>query len=740
MEAWDARMQKARVLLAPKEFACPVFCREFEVLPGEKTEIALTALGNFLLFVNGKRVGEEYFLPSNSLYAPRDTQKFAYPLECRFSTYRLYYTVYDLTRWTKEGENRLEIAVGNGWWRQNRRTAEGEVAFGDQLGALFALRFSGNGKERLLYSEGTETCRTDARIQSDLFYGEVLDTRIREFQTAPVSVGSLPETVLSREIAPPDRVMRILTPRLLYREPGRSLYDAGECISGFVTLKTHAAAGEEVRIRFADCRNGQSLSLKGTGPNYKDPNGNPQTMEDRVIGNGSEQEFSPRFLWHAFRYFEIFGEAEPVSISVVHSAVPVAAEFSCSLPELNWLFDAFVRTQQDNMHQGVPSDCPHRERLAYTGDGQVSCEAAMLCLSAKSFYRKWIRDIFDSQDRDTGHIHHTAPFGGGGGGPGGWGMAAITVPYYYWKITGDFSPIREHYPGILFWIDYLKSRSENGLVVREEPGGWCLGDWSSPEKMQLDPSFVNTCLMIRALRFAVQMAEKMNDSVGKAAMEKQIAESSAAVKKRFLNEETGSFAGTAQGADAFALQAGLGDERTRSCLADTYAHLKKFDTGFLATDLLVRQLGEDARIDLLTDLLTGHKIGGFGAMMDAGATTIWENWQGSNSQNHPMFGGCTQALFSVILGIRQPKDSFGFDRVEIAPQMPEKMQYARGSLTTPHGRLSVDCEKKPEGVQITLEIPEGMSADLYWQGQAFPLTAGRNIRIFSPESRYGEKI
>jgi len=73
--------------------------------------------------------------------------------------------------------------------------------------------------------------------------------------------------------------------------------------------------------------------------------------------------------------------------------------FTSSSPELNWLFDAYIRPQPDNMHGGVPSDCPHRERLGYIGDGQITAPAAMALLDTKDFYRKWIRDIFDSQDQ-----------------------------------------------------------------------------------------------------------------------------------------------------------------------------------------------------------------------------------------------------------------------------------------------------------------------------------------------------
>jgi alpha-L-rhamnosidase len=79
------------------------------------------------------------------------------------------------------------------------------------------------------------------------------------------------------------------------------------------------------------------------------------------------------------------------------------------------------------MHMGIPSDCPHCEKRGYTGDGQLTCESALLMLDSASFYRKWMDDIADCQEPTTGHVHNTAPYvSWSGGGPGGWGWAACS--------------------------------------------------------------------------------------------------------------------------------------------------------------------------------------------------------------------------------------------------------------------------------------------------------------------------
>jgi alpha-L-rhamnosidase len=49
------------------------------------------------------------------------------------------------------------------------------------------------------------------------------------------------------------------------------------------------------------------------------------------------------------------------------------------------------------MHGGVPTDCPHREKLPYTGDGQCTAKSVFYSFGFENFYDKWLTDIVDSQ-------------------------------------------------------------------------------------------------------------------------------------------------------------------------------------------------------------------------------------------------------------------------------------------------------------------------------------------------------
>ena len=149
------------------------------------------------------------------------------------------------------------------------------------------------------------------------------------------------------------------------------------------------------------------------------------------------------------------GETGNVLISTVHADVPVSSTFETDNDVLNWIYRAYINTQLSNMHAGIPSDCPHIERRGYTGDGQLTCHAAMSALDAKEFYRKWINDISDCQDIKTGHVQYTAPYLRSGGGPGAWGCAIVEVPYRFYKEYGDLEPAARLYPQMLEYFRFL---------------------------------------------------------------------------------------------------------------------------------------------------------------------------------------------------------------------------------------------------------------------------------------------
>lgn len=720
----------------------PLFRRSFWLDRTERFQSArleICGLGYFLFYINGKRISDQELMPAMTDYASVLGCETTYPVWEERSAHRCRYLSFDLLPYLKAGENVLAVRLGNGWYHQTERIAEGKFVFG--LPKLwFELTLTdADGRQEWIESDRQTLWHPGGLLKNNLFLGEVRDLRKEpegwQYPGAdlsgwkPAQPVHAPETLLEEQTCPPDRVIRKLYPILIGEYDGRKIYDCRENIAGRVVLSCLGKKGECITVRHAE-----ELAADGT-LDFESAGGSDQLQQDHYICDGRIQTLHPLFCWHGFRYFETEGSCEVLWAEVIHTDVAVTSSFSCSDPVLNWLYEAYIRTQLDNYHGCVPSDCPHRERLGYTGDGQLTAETAMLLLDAKELYRKWYQDILDSQGAETGHIPHTAPFLGGGGGPGGWGCAVYQVPLAWAKIYGDDSLLVQGYDAILRWFDYMDAHSEKGLVVREEEGGWCLGDWCFPaseEKEQLPEAFINTFYYLHGLQEMMQISEKMNNK-----LPIRFAEREKNVKNAFLDAyfdpETGDFCEGRAAGNAYGLALGLGDERTKKHLVEKYEALGRFDTGIFGTSMLLEQLFSIGAGDLAVRLLTNDsEAASFAHMKRNGATTLWERWDGRESHNHPMFGACVRLLFTQILGIRmipapqppvvnpaqpdvtappaqalKPLDgelqppavpaSAQHFSYEIRLSSQRQLTWAKGSIQTPDGILSVSWELLENG-------------------------------------------
>ncbi|MBQ8876076.1 MAG: family 78 glycoside hydrolase catalytic domain [Clostridia bacterium] len=687
--------KNAKWLGCGEKFSAPLVIKKFAVSRAENAVIDICGLGYYELFINGQRVGQEFFKPAVSDYSERDFTGFAYPLPDRTS-HTIYYNTYDVTAYLHEGENVLAVLLGNGFYRQKMRRCEGNTWFGEELLLRYDLRIKEGGRTRRITSDGTELVFPSFIQENNLFYGETHDYAAydcallqgkRSETGAPVHVISAPKAKLLKQRCPNDTIRKKMQPKLLKKTAERAIYDVGENISGFVCLKV---CSDLVRVRHAE-------GLTADGDLDFSTSGGIYQLSENVYKNARGRMVHPWFSWSGFRYFEIVGEVEEVEAWFICSDVKVTAEFACGNENINWLFDAFLRTQLANMHGGVPSDCPHRERLGYTGDGQLGAETTMLLTDSRTFYKKWIRDIADCQDVNSGHVQHTAPFFGGGGGPGGWGGAIVLVPYAYYKVYGDTSVLKDYYPNMLAYLRCMHGFCENGLVVKEREKGWCLGDWCTLDAVAIPEPFVNTFYYVRCM----ELTQKIGAIIGeKAEFDEEINQAKTALEKAYFEYATGDFCGGVQGANAFALLIGLGDERTRENLLRKYKGLGAFDTGIFGTDILTEYLAKIGETQLLYDLLMREEYPSFGHMRKQGATTIWEAWKGDGSHNHPMFGACVKQIFYGLLGIQA---DIGFRNIKIEPKYLDGLGFVRAKIKFPHGTLCLEYRYQDGTVQTEIK-------------------------------------
>lgn len=619
---------------------------DFYVDKKAPVELLFTGLGYCNVYINGKSISDKVLSPAWTNFEFMDTASMSYPIFDKM-TYRILYERIDVSKFLKKGKNTIVFHIGGGWYAQHECPNEGVKCYGNgKLKLCFKLM---QGENLIAKSDSNLKYIRSYVKRASVYYGEDQDSRIGYYDFRDVSYSTeswkkpevvfAPVSVLSEADFTPDRIVRKLKPKCIYKKGDYAIYDIGENVAGYPVIEfiEDAYIGESCVMRFAE-----ELAEDG-GLAFHSAGGEFRMQKDTYIYDNKCKEFHPQFTWHGARYFDVLGRVNVKEYRVVHTDLKPIVKFKSSNETLQWIFDAYIRTQNSNIHGCVPSDCPHRERLGYTGDGQLTVNAVMTCFDAESMYRKWIRDIADCQDIYNGHVQHTAPFYGGGGGPGGWGGAMVIVPYAFYKHYGDKALIETYYPNMLSYLDYMESHSEKGLVVREELGGWCLGDWCSPKDRNLIPEpFVNTYFHLKTLKMTIEIA----DIIGKP--NKELKARYEKVKKAFLDKyydkKTCTFYESTEAADAYGFDLGFGNEKTLKAIVDKYERLGEFDTGIFGTDILIRTLCENGHKDLAFKLLASEKENTFYNMKKHGATTLWENWDGAHSHSHPMFGAVVEYL------------------------------------------------------------------------------------------------
>lgn len=703
--------------------ATPLIRKKIQVERCDSAVITVGCLGFFELYVNGKRVGDELFLPLSTDFHERKNMYYGGYLFDEVLGHRLYCPVYDISSYLTEGENVIAFLIGPGWYETS------PCGYGT-VKVCFCLDYVMCGQQGTIVSDETMNWIDGFVKRCHILQGESQDfTEYTEEWMLPgfddskwnaVTIDTVPETALYIQDCPGDKIIRHVKPKLLFSRENSNVYDVGEIITGYAVLQDLYGKGNKITVRY-----GELLDEKGY---LVEENTFGQYVEFR--GDVKKRLLHNRFTWMCFRYFEVVGDAEVVDCQVIHSDVAVTSHFESDNEILNWIYQAYIRTQLSNMHCGIPSDCPHAERKGYTGDGQLTCGAAMLLLDSKTFYKKWIYDISDCQDRISGHVQYTAPFLWAGGGPGGWGCAIVNVPYEYYKHYGDKEILQDLYPQMIKWFSYMEEHSEAELVISDQPGAWCLGEWCTPEQNVLDDKngikisapFVNTYFYIKSMYQVIEIEKILGISENSKLLMQRIAQKKQAMTETYFNQATGDFVGNEQGANAFALDIGLGDERTFLNMLKKYKKTGCYDTGIFGTDIVTRVLFERGKSDVAYSLLSSQKKVSFYRQMKSGATTLYENWNGVRSHCHPMFGAVTRYFFEYILGIRQTKDSCAFEQIVIEPLCIKEISRAKGQVKTPKGIIIVIYDEK----SICVEIPENVNGILRFAGRETILKCGTN--------------
>ncbi len=698
----------------------PYMRKEFEITkPVSKAIAYVTGLGYFEFYVNGEKIGEDVLVPNQTNYGKRPglTQE-NIPLEDNFREYKVMYLAYDIKNQLRQGRNAVGSIVGNGFYNAAKywTGSYGTPRFFGQIHITYE-----DGSEDVVTSDLSWKASQSPILMDMVYYGEHYDATkeqpgwnlpgFDDSQWKNVVSRKAPEGKLVAHTPYTDRVTKRISPVSIKKNwDGRYLVDFGVEISGWLRLnRVEGPSGHKIEIKY--------ISNSYSGDN------------SYVVRGEGPESYAARFNWFVFSGVEIINwpgelQKEDLTAEAVNTYVEESALFETSNPLFNEINQIWKRSQLDNMHGGLASDCPHRERSGYTGDGQVSCVTVMHNYDAKSFYFKWIQDILGAQNPVTGYVPNGAPWEPGCGGGVAWGAAMNIMPWEFYLHYGALDMLEANYEGMKGYVRYMQNWvDEDGIMFSQAVGKdgkplvWLnLGEWSTPYRDQTVPlEMVHTFYFWRCADITARAARILGKNKETGKYENMAEKTRTAFHKRFYNEILGTYG--KNGGNIFALKMGVPPEQYEKVIdalrKDIEANEGHLDTGIFGTQFFFEVLSDNGLHQLAYEAMNKRTAPSYGYWIEQGATTTREGWIQFGSHNHPMFGGGLAWFYRKLAGMNADPEKPGYKHIVFRPQPIDEMEYVNYQNNTSYGIAGISWQNRPDQFSMEIIIPVGSSATVY---------------------------
>ena len=694
--SWSARWIENT---ACDPFAAPVFRKQFTLDgPGGTAVLYITGVGFYVCTLNGRNVTDALLQPAFSKYDAR-----------------VYYNEYDVTALLTPGTNVIEVTLGNGWYNEM-----GEDCFSFEHAAwksppqlICELILDGHP---VVASDSTWLCAQSKTVYNCLRYGERYDASLPDHAFHPASLSRGVGGILMPQRIPPVRVRERIVP---IRLPN-NVYDVGKNISGDVEIVVQGARGSRVVLMY-----GELLDAEGnvTQANIKRHATIPRTQTDEYTLSGAgEEQWHANFCYKGFRYVQVSGDAVRLSMEarVYHTDLADAGGFVTDNPAINAIIAAVRQSTLTNFVH-IPTDCPHREKNGWTGDAHIACEQALFQFRMTEAYIKWLDDLADCQ-RPSGQLPCVAPtstYGYGWGSGATWDAALVFIPWELYRFTGDTAHLARYYGAMRRYVEYLTGATERLICTIG------LGDWCSPIEA---PSGNDRLLLTACFYRMAQIVSQSARLLGKASDADRFAELARDIAEA-IHAELLPIADTQTNLSVL-LYFGL----TQDVEGDLRRLLKTIDAagehiqcGIFGAKYIVDVLTRHGHFDVAYRMMAKTDYPSYTHMLTHGSGTIWERWDGLNSQNHIMFGSIGAWYFKALAGICVDESEPGFTTVVLRPHFTADVRTLSAWHETPRGRLAVSYDRE----QVSVTLPPHTTAKLYLDGQMMPLAAGDQARSVS---------
>lgn len=699
----------------------PYFRKKFTTGKKIKSARAYIAVGGlYELYINGEKIGNHRLDP----------------LYTRFDRRNLYVT-YDVTGQLRNGDNAIGVLLGNGWYNHQSKAVWDFDRAPWRNRPAFCLDL------RITYSDGSvETIPTDlswktssgALVFNSIYTGEHYDARLEQkgwntpdFDDSKwrgVGLRGVPsQNVVAQQVRPIRNVLTIPAKSVNKINDKTYVFDFGQNMAGVTNIKVSGEEGTEVRIMHGErlFDNGRidmsNIDVYYRGDKEKDP-----FQTDILVLSGGEDEFMAKFNYKGFRYVEVTSD-KPIELNqnsltafFMHSDVPASGEIKTSSELVNKLWWATNNAYLSNL-MGYPTDCPQREKNGWTGDGHFAIETALYNFDGITVYEKWLADHRDEQ-QPNGVLPDIIPTGGWGYGTDNgldWTSTIAIIPWNLYMFYGDSKPLADCYENIKRYVNYVDRTSPNHLT------SWGRGDWV-PVKSRSNKEFTSSVYFYvdtKILATAAKLFNKQDDYTYYTALAEKIKE---AVNNKYLNKETGIYAGGSQTELSVPLQWKIVPEDMIAKVAKNLAKKVEeagfhLDVGVLGAKAILNALSENGYPETAYKVAAQDTYPSWGWWIVNGATTLLENWdlkaERDISDNHMMFGEIGGWFYKGLGGIFPDPEQPGFKHIILRPNFVKELKYFEAKHDSPYGQIISKWEWNRKKINYEVVVPANSTATLY---------------------------
>ena len=726
----------------------PVDCfqKKFSATGVKKARLYVTACGLYEVRINGVRAGDARFAPGSTDYRKR-----------------IQYETCDVTALIREGENVLSCELADGWYRGSNGAKGRTNTFGTQTKLLVQLELTdGAGHIMRVCSDGSWAWSNDGAIRfADLKDGERVDARMtpsyrgRARLAACTTPLTAPNNVPVKEMERFAPVERIVTPK------GKTVLKFPQNLSGYVAFRLTARAGQRVHVTLGEMMGADGeLTLKNIQCIHKGKR-TPLQEIDYICRDGVN-EYAPKFFFGGFQYAQVETdvpfEAEDFTAVAVYSAFEETAKFSCSHPLIERFYNITLWSLKSNSTD-IPTDCPTRERMGWTGDSEVFFNTASYMVDYAAFARKHVRDIFDRQWK-SGRLPQIAPFANEDwfmwvmNGSVGWACAGVYIPLYLYRKYGDRRVLEEHFEGMLNYADFMIGRAGKWGGPYARPMhlsrknrkyavncGQSYGEWAEPNDVMAFQWYdfaaphpeESTAYTYFTLKRVLEVAEILGKKEDKRlARIREYSEGAKRAYQELVTKPKFTLDTDRQAKLVRPLYMGLltaeQEEFAKKRLIKALDNYKwRLGTGFLSTPFILDVLAE-LDTEYAYRLLENEEMPGWLFMPKNGATTIWESWEGPvtkdkgiASLNHYSKGAVCEWFLRGMCGIHVA----GENAFRLAPLPGGTLTHAKAEYKSIYGTVACGWEKGEKGYRYFVTVPANTTAELVLpDGRRETLTAG----------------